>query len=126
MATQGTYSLEVYRGDSKVWRIRVTDYDKATDTTTPTDLTDIQITGQMRGAANDYDVWMDLNIVKDAPKDGRFSIIMSADETAALSDPYDPSALYSGVYDIQFKKGAEVWTPIVGSVTVTGDVTREG
>lgn len=124
--TQANYNLSVYRGDSKVWRLRLTDYDKATDTATPTDITDIELKAQCRASFNDYDVWHELRIVKDKPTEGRFSILISADESELLSDPYDPSAVYSGVWDLEMSKNGEVWTPLAGSFTCIPDVTRKG
>ncbi|WP_139724525.1 hypothetical protein [Aeromonas dhakensis] len=125
--TQGEYDIHCYRGDSKVIEMRFTDIDNSTGVETPTNLTNILVSAQVRYDADNTDVWLNLSPVIADAVNGLIRITITATASAGLAPPADPLAPVTGKWDLEFKdktSSAIVFTPIVGNFTVEKDVTR--
>ncbi|MGL6462413.1 hypothetical protein [Aeromonas hydrophila] len=124
---QGEYNISCYRGDSKVIEMRFTDIDNSTGVETPTNLTNILVSAQVRYDQDNSDVWLDLAPVIEDAVNGLIRITITATASAGLAPPADPLAPVTGKWDLEFKdktSSAIAFTPIVGSFTVEKDVTR--
>lgn len=130
MAIQrGISNIEIYRGDSYTYQYTVIDVDDNTGIETPVDLTNFEITGQVRYTPNDSTIWFTLPIVKSDSLNGIFEWALTETESASLLPPgaETPS---TALYDIQLRlpnvdpDKVQVLTFLKGSFSVSTDVTR--
>lgn len=105
---------DVVRGDTSELRVEFYEPDEVTFLDT-SDWTFISTTYDFRG-----DV---LDILDTTPQDGFVDIIASAATTALWGTGYE-SVVGELAFDLQVTiAGNKVWTPIIGTVRVFGDVT---
>lgn len=123
---QGTYDIEIYRGDSKVIELNFIDVDNATGVETLSNLSTVNVSAQVRYSENSPDNWIDLQpVIIDAAK-GLIRITVTSSKSAGALPP-SGGAPATGVWDLQFKDKVSseiVFSPIKGKFTVIPDVTR--
>lgn len=113
MSAPGTYNLTVYRGDTLVLDVVLTD----TTTGLVLDLTGYSALAQIRATADAASADASLAAVL-TPAEGKVTLTLSAAASAALT-------ITTGVWDLQLTDGSGVVrTYLAGSVTVTPDVSR--
>jgi len=128
MAIQkGTYDLEIYRGDSRVFEFQFVNIDNQTGIESVADLSTVNVKAQVRYAADSPDVWMELQpVIADAAK-GLIRITINASKSAGSVLPGSSGAPSAGVWDMQFtdKTNPEIVdTVLVGKFIVQKDITR--
>ena len=112
MATPGTFDLDVYRGDSYRWQFNLwADAGK----TQPVDLTDVVVKAEIRDKPGGSKVTLiDCTIMEP----NTVEIYLSAAKSKSLT---------KGSWDLQLTyPSEEVATVLVGSVSVTADITDSG
>ena len=124
---QGTYDIEIYRGDSKVIELNFIDVDNNTGAETPTNLSTVNVSAQVRYSEDSPDTWLDLQpAIADAAK-GLIRITINASKSAGTVSPSTTGAPSVGTWDLQFQSktdASQVFTPITGKFIVRKDVTR--
>lgn len=125
--TRGSSPISFYRGDNPTYQYTIYDVNDDTGERTPVDLTGLEIKGQIRSSAGSSPKLLELPIIVQKDKSGRFSWQLSEDQAKAID-------FTSGVYDIQLRvpgnpsqtgsSGSKVLTFLTGSVTVIEDITR--
>lgn len=130
MAIQrGTAPISIYRGDSYRTQYTLTDIDDATGITTPVDISNFDITGQVRFTPDSDQIWFTLPIVKTDSVNGVFEWVLTEAESKALLPP-GATTPNTAVYDIQLRipdadpNNVRVLTFLQGSFSVQTDVTR--
>lgn len=105
--------LCAYRGDSGRLRLTITEADGVT----PIDVSSATWDADIRKTADDDVVAGSFEVVPVAGMTNAVDVILTAPVSAALDDsPY--------VYDVEMTMGVEVTTLLVGTLTVTKDVSR--
>jgi len=111
---QGTYDIDLYRGDSKVIELNFIDVDNTTG-------------AEVRYSEDSPDTWLDLQpVIADAAK-GLIRITITASKSAGTVSPSTTGAPSVGTWDLQFQSktdASQVFTPITGKFIVRKDVTR--
>lgn len=124
---QGTYDIDIYRGDSSIIEMTFYDVDNETGVETLSNLSNVTVSAQVRYSTDNPDVWLSLEpVIADAAK-GLIRITIISSKSAAAAPAVDPMAPVSGVWDLQFQDKTNpeiVFTPITGSFVVRKDVTR--
>ena len=124
---QGTYDIEIYRGDSKVIELNFMDVDNNTGAETPTNLSTVNVSAQVRYSEDSPDTWLDLQpAIADAAK-GLIRITINASKSASTVPPSTTGAPSVGIWDLQFQSktdASQVFTPVTGKFIVRKDVTR--
>ena len=107
--------LAIYRGDSFALAVEIIDEED-----TPYDLTGVDVLAQVRTSAGSAsmrgDLVATLTPVVDDPETGKLALHLTAATTAALR-------VNSAAWDLQLSKDGGVWTPLYGSMLVSGDVS---
>lgn len=128
MAIQkGTYDIEIYRGDSRVFEFSFVNIDNQTGIESVADLSTVNVKAQVRYSEDSPDIWMDLEpeIVNAAT--GLIRITINASKSAGAVLPSSSGAPSAGVWDMQFtdKTNPEIVdTVLVGKFIVRKDITR--
>jgi len=124
---QGTYDIDLYRGDSKVIELTFYDVDNSTGVETLSNLSTINVSAQCRYSEDSPDTWLDLQpVIADAAK-GLIRITITASKSAGTVSPSTTGAPSAGTWDLQFQSktdASQVFTPITGKFIVRKDVTR--
>lgn len=127
--TRATNPINIYRGDSYITQYSMIDVDEASGFETPIDITDFEITGQVRFRPDEPTIWFTLPIVKTDPTNGIFEWTLTESESANLL-PVGATTPSSAVYDIQIRipnadpDKVRVFTFLTGTFSVTTDITR--
>ncbi|AGG58283.1 hypothetical protein VPDG_00122 [Vibrio phage henriette 12B8] len=126
---RGTSPINVYRGDAYTWQYQMVDVDDDSGIRTVIDITNFDITGQVRYTADNDTVWFTLPIVKSDPVNGIFEWTLTETASKNLLPP-GATTPSSAVYDIQLRipnadpNLVRVLTFLTGTFAVSTDVTR--
>lgn len=130
MAIQrATAPISIYRGDSYTVQYALTDIDEQTGASTPVDISNFNITGQVRFTPDADTIWFTFPIVKTDPVNGIFEWVLTETDSKALLPP-GATTPSTAVYDIQLRipdadpNNVRVLTFLQGSFSVITDVTR--
>lgn len=121
--------ISIYRGDSYTIQYKLTDINEQTGASTPVDISNFDITGQVRFTPDSDNIWFTMPIVKTDPINGLFEWTLTEAESKSLLPP-GATTPNSAVYDIQLRipdadpDKVRVLTFLRGTFSVTTDVTR--
>ncbi|EHM6953377.1 hypothetical protein KGV31_002176 [Vibrio parahaemolyticus] len=116
------YDISLYRGDTPTYRFQIIDVDDDTSEETIVDITESNISGQVRYSP-DSDIWFNLPITKTDPTNGIFEIPFTKQlsETILPVGSFEPD---TAMYDIQLERDSSVLTFMYGKFRITRDITR--
>lgn len=117
------YDIEIYRGDTPVYKFQLVDVNEETGEEVPVDITEHTIKGQVRYTPDSIDTWFEFPIEKVEPENGVFKFVVTKDISEQLL-PVGSIEPDTATYDMQIELNNAVFTFLHGKFRVTRDITR--
>ncbi|ELA9841212.1 hypothetical protein V4F87_003254 [Vibrio parahaemolyticus] len=117
------YDISIYRGDTPTFRYQMIDVNDETGEETVVDITNHEISAQVRYSPDSSEVWFEFPIRKTDPTNGIFEwkLTKEASEGLLQVGSFEPD---TAVYDMQISINGSVFTFMYGNFKVTRDITR--